>query len=738
MEEEDLHSKQQYLRREIMDQGYDPQDFNNYMCSIKQEENIDLNNWSFQEIVNVVESFKESLKQNEEEDQVQNEEEPSPISENLYNEEVKENTTDSIPFKPKINIHSDISRSTMQSLENQINSPVNSDAFDDYQKIIPCQKLEKNELTYREDLYVTISEPVKVNPGFFSFSYYQYTVKTYPLNYAVLRKVSDFSFLNQKLPLIHPAMYTPSLPHFSYGLKDDSPKKMLYIQNYMNLLIENRFFRTLPIVYDFLTLPQPDWNKKVKSKYRKINEVMGFDTMPNLEGKYLIKITKADEDKARKIKPEINSKNEALVNLNSTLDELINIIDKVSLCFKNVGLSFQEMQKRNANNKVLNKGYEHLSTLFKSWSQDYLTEKEFIRDEIKYYFKFINKEYITFLKYYETYRMAHDHYKKTFEKMKKAKNNTKEDLLMLNDLKKYYGFELIQINDEYSNLEDRLGKRLKKQFTKYYQNRDIIFQGYQKCCKLIKFEERYTLSEKIERLENTINEYEEVIKNNNRIEDNENNDYSNNIEEDNEKNNNDYNNNYIEENNREDNNEDINKDNSNEKINDKEEKQNNVEHNITLEEEKNENKINEAKDNKINKTKKKDIKKEEPKIKEKEENNKNEEIKEENNKKEENKEEGNKEKENKEKENIDKENKEINKKEEIKEDKKEINKEELKREITEEKINKNEEIKENKEQNINEKEKINLELKKENENKLEDESKNKINGNNKEEKKEEN
>ena len=63
MEEEDLHSKQQYLRREIMDQGYDPQDFNNYMCSIKQEENIDLNNWSFQEIVNVVESFNESLKQ---------------------------------------------------------------------------------------------------------------------------------------------------------------------------------------------------------------------------------------------------------------------------------------------------------------------------------------------------------------------------------------------------------------------------------------------------------------------------------------------------------------------------------------------------------------------------------------------------------------------------------------------------------------------------------------------------
>ena len=70
--------------------------------------------------------------------------------------------------------------------------------------------------------------------------------------------------------------------------------------------MENKYFRTLPIVYDFLTLPQPDWNNKVKAKYSKIKEATGFDSMPNFEGKYILKITKEDEMKASKIKTEIN------------------------------------------------------------------------------------------------------------------------------------------------------------------------------------------------------------------------------------------------------------------------------------------------------------------------------------------------------------------------------------------------------------------------------------------------
>jgi hypothetical protein len=221
-----------------------------------------------------------------------------------------------------------------------------------------------------------------------------------------------------------------------------------------------------------------------------------------------------------------------LTSLNSHLDELLAAMEKVSNCFKSVATSFQELAKRSINNKVLNKGYESLFNLFKTWSNDYLSQKSFIRDEIKYYYKFVNKEYNTFLKNYENYRLARDSYKRNFERMKKNKNPTKDDLFMLKDIKNYYGFELIHINDEYEKLEERMGKRLKKQFVKYYQNRDIIFQDYQKCCDLLKFQTN-CFNEKLNKLESYINQYEEVLNQNNQNiadENNDNNDNEKNLE----------------------------------------------------------------------------------------------------------------------------------------------------------------------------------------------------------------
>ena len=498
--EEELKSKQHFLRSEIIDQGYDPSDFNQYMCNIRQEESIDLNNWSIQEIKTVVNSFKES-KTNELEEELNNmEKNEEVIDENIkINEkeekekkeekERKEENNENLKKEDKLQ-----PRDTIKSIETQLNKQ-EGDAFDYFEKIIFCEKLENNQLTNREDLYITISEPVKINPGFFSISYYQYSVKTFPLNYNVSRKVLDFSFLSQKLPLIHPVRYTPSLPSFQYGLKDDSPKKMLYIQYFMNLLIENKYFRTLPIVLDFLTLPQEDWNKKVKNKYSKIKEAPGFDTMPNFDNKYILKITKEDELKATNIKKEINSKNELLLNINSHFDDLLLAIDKVSACFKNLALSFNELQKNYKKNKILNQGYTSLSNLFKTWSNDYLTQKQFIKNDIKYYFKFINKEYTNFLKNYENYRLARDEYKKTFDRMKKNKNPTENDLFLLKDIKKYYAFELIHVNEEYKNLEERQGKRLIKQFVKFSENKNIIFQDFEKCCNLCKFQEYANLED---------------------------------------------------------------------------------------------------------------------------------------------------------------------------------------------------------------------------------------------------
>jgi hypothetical protein len=53
----DLENKQAFLRSEILDKGFDGNEFFNYLISLKGEEGGDLNNWQFPELENVVKQF---------------------------------------------------------------------------------------------------------------------------------------------------------------------------------------------------------------------------------------------------------------------------------------------------------------------------------------------------------------------------------------------------------------------------------------------------------------------------------------------------------------------------------------------------------------------------------------------------------------------------------------------------------------------------------------------------------
>ena len=506
-ENEDISEKQKYLRAEILDEGYDPQEFNDYMCEARKVENIDLENWTLQEIKDIVKSFKEYIKNKE----------------NNKNEEEEEINIDEVNHN--INTINDeeqeIKQSTNSNLKESISSTqstavITNNIFDYYKKSIKCEKLEENLITNRDDLYITISDPERIKLGFFSIAYYQYTVKTFPLNFNVLRKLSDFTFLSQKLPLIHPLVYTPELPTFSFGVRDDSEEKMRFLQNYLNLLIENKFFRSLPIVYDFITLPQNDWNNKVKNNYSKIKLAEQFNLMPNFEGKYKFKITQEDEKKASNIKNDIDIKNEVYNDIDLNFEELLINYDRITLNMKKIALGFNELRKK-YRNKVLNKSYEFLASLFKTWCEDYILQKNIIRDEMKYFFLFISKELNTFLKNFDDYKLARNDYKKTFDKFKKAKNPTKEDFDLLKSTKKYYAFELSQINSEYDKLEERQGKRLLNQFGKYSDNVKILFQDFQKCCCINKILDKIKNNLKIN--ENKNNE-KNIINDNENKEDN--------------------------------------------------------------------------------------------------------------------------------------------------------------------------------------------------------------------------
>ena len=59
-----LEQKQQYLREEILDKSYDPEEFSDFMSKYK-ENGLDLNNWELIELQEAVRTFKNKVNEDE-------------------------------------------------------------------------------------------------------------------------------------------------------------------------------------------------------------------------------------------------------------------------------------------------------------------------------------------------------------------------------------------------------------------------------------------------------------------------------------------------------------------------------------------------------------------------------------------------------------------------------------------------------------------------------------------------
>ena len=460
------------------------------MGSIRGGENgLDLETWSFQDLQRVVNDFKSQMAQNQ-----HNQAEMPPQQNEFQNQEQEQNLQQNQDVKEQ-DIEGAVKDNTIPEKADQqktVNTTDSNmfpnDPFEKYEQIIKTGRLKNNDITDNNNLFVTISNPKKVNPGIFYSSYYQYDVQTNPIGYKVVRKVSDFTFLYETLPLFNSAVFNPVLPHFEFGLKDDSPKKMLYIQNYVNSLVENRFFRTLPIVFQFLSLPQEEWNKLRQDNYSKLKP-LPLINMPTFEGELHIDINKLEDNEGMKIKDEISKKSEAFDLFNNAMDEILATIEKLNICYKSLAKSLLDLTKTHKDNQILFGFFNRLNNLVKTWARDCLKQRDLFRDDIKYYFKFMNKENVSYLKKYEEFKFARDDYKSKYDKVKKTPNKLPKDIEMVQRLRRNYGLQLIMVNSEYQKLLERQANRCIQQFLKYNDKKDVLLQDLNNCIKLFNINE---------------------------------------------------------------------------------------------------------------------------------------------------------------------------------------------------------------------------------------------------------
>ena len=150
MEDNSLEEKQNYLRENILNQGYDTNEFVNFLKSKKGEDGADVSNWTLEDLRKVVQEFIVSLnfKDNQETNQVQNENKET-IPQKRKSQEI---TVIQNPYSGK-------------NSSDKLNTSNNSENFgqkdEDYGIEIPetanCQKLELGELSKFSNLEIKIN-----------------------------------------------------------------------------------------------------------------------------------------------------------------------------------------------------------------------------------------------------------------------------------------------------------------------------------------------------------------------------------------------------------------------------------------------------------------------------------------------------------------------------------------------------------------------------------------------------
>ena len=370
------------------------------------------------------------------------------------------------------------------------------EAFSDYEERINCQKLPINDLTNKKDLYIEIHSPEKIRPSGLSFSYYQYTIETSPIGYSVLRKLSDFELLNETIPKFNKGKFNPVLWNFPISLADDSEKKLLFLKFYLNSLIEDEYYKSLPIVFEFLSLSQEEWDKKAKV-YQKMKEITNIEGMSNITGYFDIKISHEDDFKAMKIKEDIKKKDEIYKKLVDNMNELFPMMEKMSVYLKNISQNFLNLKNLYADgstySEALSNSFQQLNIIIKTWGEDYIKQRNFLLNQFKYFFKYIQKEVSSYLKNFEAFEDSKDDYKKKFEKLQKNKSPKQKDQESVKQYRNLYGFYLVNIIEEYNKLNERQGKRVNKQFFLYNKEKEIFFQDYDNFYRLFNFKENYNL-----------------------------------------------------------------------------------------------------------------------------------------------------------------------------------------------------------------------------------------------------
>ena len=415
MEEKDQEEKQKYLRQNILDKGYDANDFIAFLESKKGEGASDISNWSKIDLYAVVQEYilvhtKDNTNSKPKTEPSNNNNTNTNTNNNNINNNIepkKENNNNNDKNSKILNDYEIIEDKSVIKNEmiNDKKEKINSKNFvandENFGMIVPdfiiCQKAETNALNNQDNLEITVSDPQKVDNGFFSKAYINFLISTNPLNFKVRRKHADFVWLRERLSVIFNLNVLPRLPRKGKVNGDNHIKKrMRNLERFLNYLLKDNLVKNSKIFYDFLTLEKDDDFEKQKKIYNKLKSPTEIREVKTLDGKLKIQVTEQSEKYFNKIKSNAALNETVLKQINDTFKllklEMNATITRISSFFPMFD-KLIKIRKSYLPNNILSQSYMQLKNIFTSWVDILKKQNNFFLKDVKEYLKLLGGNY---------------------------------------------------------------------------------------------------------------------------------------------------------------------------------------------------------------------------------------------------------------------------------------------------------------------------------------------------------
>ena len=435
MNEKDQEEKQKYLRQNILDKGYDANEFIAFLESKKGEGASDISNWSKIDLYAVVQEFIVVHRKDNTNSKPQTEQLNTNINSNTntnINTDINANTDININTNMNANIGTNTNTNIITTFDNTDNAQsqkilseyeiiedksviknemlndkkekMNSKNFvandENFGMIIPdfivCQKAEINALNNQENLEITVTDPQKVDNGFFSKAYINFLITTKPLNLKARRKHADFVWLRERLSVIFNLNVLPRLPRKGKVNGDNHiNKRMRNLARFLNYLLKDSLIKNSKIFYDFLTIEKDEDFEKQKKNYNKLKSPTEVREVKTLDGKIKIQVTPENEKYFMKIKNNAMLNDAVLKQMNDTFKllklEMNATINRISSFFP----MFDKLIKirKALPNNIITQSYIQLKNIFSSWVDILKKQNNFFLKDVKEYLKLLGGNY---------------------------------------------------------------------------------------------------------------------------------------------------------------------------------------------------------------------------------------------------------------------------------------------------------------------------------------------------------